>query len=388
MEKGTLYINDEIITAGQYANNDEIEIVVMKNVRKIEEGAFYNCKNLHYVEFSEELKQIDACAFMDCNNLEAIKINNNIDLIDDFAFNNCDKLQFIINPKKNIPCIKINTGNDNITKIKPIKGVYLFKAINHDNNKIIKIYKNLTEYKRDIQYNNYNIIEVNLSSIGKPAISSSNALFKDYKNVKKIDISNLDINRFSSFKLFFYQCFNLEEIKINNWNAPNVKDMNNMFKGCSKLKEIDLSTMNFSNVKDMDCMFKDCKSLEKIIFPEEIPDNNICYVWRMFDMCSNLKEINLSVFKHFNNIVSINQMFRCCTKVEKITLPALPKRYLSSTRKEDNQQGILADLAFCRCRKLKDLIILNDTKFFRSLNVFWDCKIANQEDYFCDIINL
>jgi hypothetical protein len=102
---GTIYIEDEYrgkpvteISARAFKGYSEIEYVyVGDNVKKIGDNAFYNCKNLKGVYFSEEsaLTAIGVGAFQQCGLLEEISIPVGVTTLRDSSFAYCRSLKEI-----------------------------------------------------------------------------------------------------------------------------------------------------------------------------------------------------------------------------------------------------------------------------------------------------
>lgn len=68
-------IPDSVINIGKncfYYNTGEREKLILRNVEKIENGAFYMCENLKSVVFGKNLKKIENGAFYGCSNLNDV----------------------------------------------------------------------------------------------------------------------------------------------------------------------------------------------------------------------------------------------------------------------------------------------------------------------------
>ena len=68
------------------------KVVVGKNLRKIERGAFYNCKNLNDVVLNEGVRVIGESAFESCSGLREITFPKSLTEIQDEAFFECYNL--------------------------------------------------------------------------------------------------------------------------------------------------------------------------------------------------------------------------------------------------------------------------------------------------------
>lgn len=77
----------EVITHHMFEYSSVKKVTGTKNVRQIDEKAFYNCKNLEEFEFGEALIDIESGAFSDCEKLKTIPDLSNIAVYES-AFNN------------------------------------------------------------------------------------------------------------------------------------------------------------------------------------------------------------------------------------------------------------------------------------------------------------
>ena len=92
---------DEDNSWGAFEGCTSLEKVKLpKNLKKIENKAFYSCSSLKEVELPETVTDIEWSAFAFCTSLENIKIPENVKAIEQYAFCECSKLKSIIIPKK------------------------------------------------------------------------------------------------------------------------------------------------------------------------------------------------------------------------------------------------------------------------------------------------
>ena len=74
-------------------------IELPKNISKIENSTFYDCKNLKYVKMPDNITEIGARAFYGCGALESITIPESIRKIGSQSFSGCKNLQKINLPE-------------------------------------------------------------------------------------------------------------------------------------------------------------------------------------------------------------------------------------------------------------------------------------------------
>ena len=81
-----------------YLNSELTSIIISKNVRELEENAFYYCENLKSITFAADsrLTKIGKTAFYNCNKLKNIvNLPSGITTIEDHAFEGCKVLESI-----------------------------------------------------------------------------------------------------------------------------------------------------------------------------------------------------------------------------------------------------------------------------------------------------
>lgn len=84
----------------------ELESVSLLGVKEIKEQAFYNCKKLRTIHFSDSLEKIGASAFYACESLETVKFPNSLKSLDTALFDDCKQLTTVYLP----PSIEEITG--------------------------------------------------------------------------------------------------------------------------------------------------------------------------------------------------------------------------------------------------------------------------------------
>ena len=88
---GTYTVPSYVTEIGAYAfANLSVTSVRLNNVSYIGEGAFYNCKNLATVTFSDNLREIGESAFYACVSLRNITLPENLEVIGQSAFWGCE----------------------------------------------------------------------------------------------------------------------------------------------------------------------------------------------------------------------------------------------------------------------------------------------------------
>ena len=353
------------------------EIKISNSVEKIENNAFYGCKNLLNIEISDDhptlefidnaliykpekrlvsylssseeskyeipegIKIIGDSAFSGCKNLEKINISDSVQLIGDSAFAFCDKITEIT-----IPYSVQSIGNaafsfcKNLTKIKlpdslQFIGDSAFSIC--ENLEGINIPDRVKSIGDNAFYGCYNLKKINIpdsvKSIGDSAFSSCESLEEIYisDDVQSIGDSAFafcdkitEITIPDSVEKIgenpFYGCTNLLNIEISD-NHPILEFIDNalIYKPEKKLV-IYLSTSKESKYeipKEIeiigDIAFYGCKNLKEI----NIPDGVQLLGDKAFEGCTNLDEIKIP-----DNVQSIgfNAFFRCIN-LKKINIP-------------------------------------------------------------------
>lgn len=74
-------------------SKSKVRRVKMKSIEKIQEQAFYSCKNL--IEINIDSEVIESKAFEFCINLETVRISDRLNKLGEFAFSECWKLKRI-----------------------------------------------------------------------------------------------------------------------------------------------------------------------------------------------------------------------------------------------------------------------------------------------------
>jgi len=69
------------------------EVIFNEGLQKIGHQAFSNCTSLENITLPSTVVEIGMAAFADCRNLREVKLNNGLQKIGDYAFHNCDALE-------------------------------------------------------------------------------------------------------------------------------------------------------------------------------------------------------------------------------------------------------------------------------------------------------
>ena len=93
----TLYVTDAIVDDRQYACKPYTHIVISKNVKLIDQYAFFACRSLKSIAFEDEssLKFIGNNAFASCSKLESIDIPDSVKFMGYSAFDSCSSLKTV-----------------------------------------------------------------------------------------------------------------------------------------------------------------------------------------------------------------------------------------------------------------------------------------------------
>lgn len=251
--------------------NDSVikKLVIPSSIKSIESGAFYGCKNLKEIEFSEGLEAIYMSAFANTG-VEIVELPNSLKILDMQAFYECENLKYIKLGNN------IKDFNANILEMSPsVEEVDFesegknFKSVNgviYNNDMTELIYyptgKTLTEF-----------------TVPSTVTTIKSGAFKNAKNLKKISLPNgLKVIERTAFT----KCVNLVEINI----PSTVENIDvEVFIECASLKKITIDC----KVKTLNDVFAWCTSLEEVVIGEGVEE----LINGVFIRCENLKKITL-----------------------------------------------------------------------------------------------
>jgi len=302
-------IPEGIDTIGYYSfAYSSVRKIILGNISKIDEGAFYNCKNLSIIEgyeintisafqfyqcvnlklFNFKIVQIGKFAFKDCFALKEINLSNA--KVSDGAFENCNSL-------KNLPheneLYAIGSCAFYNTKLKSIKlsqvcsiGKFSFynsrlRTVSLDTVKKIDDYAFANSKKlKEIVINHTacigRMIFVNCDKITTAALGGQyrlNLYFGKESPIKKLRITDNCVDNFSR------ENTQLQQLEINGESIGNWA-----FYANTSLRTVKLRVNNFGAWS-----FAYCRLIEEITLPI-----NIEYVsMNVFRYCNNLSRITI-----------------------------------------------------------------------------------------------
>lgn len=226
-------------------NKKIISLTIGKNIKKINEKAFYSCSNLSDVTFEQgsELESIGDFAFYQCYSLKSIEIPSSVISIGGSSFNNCSNLTTvafeenckleIINRCAFAYCDLIANIEIPASVISIDDHAFLMcdnlRTVIFDTNSQLKFIKSRAFYECTL-----------LKSIEIPA-----------------NVTNIG-------DYAFFKCDNLRTITFE-VNSKLEFIGNAVFKGCALLKSIEIPA---SVTKIGDGVFIDCSELKEIIFED------------------------------------------------------------------------------------------------------------------------
>ncbi|MBR6153381.1 MAG: leucine-rich repeat domain-containing protein [Treponema sp.] len=239
--------------------NDFIKVIFPPTLKVINYDAFYKCRFLLELEFSEGLVEIGETAFEDCKSLTKLILPDSLVKIGEGAFSGCKSLKQIKLPK-------------GIKKIRP---------------ETFEFCSSLKEL----------VIPDSVKRIGREAFRGCTSLERIVfpKNLRVIE------------KGAFAECKNLKEIVI----PDSVMDIQgNAFSNCSSLEKVVLP----ENLTVISCgVFDGCSSLSEIKFPDSLR----IIGGYAFEGCHSLKEISLP--EKLKTVKSL--AFNYCWNLKSIKIP-------------------------------------------------------------------
>ena len=321
----------KIIGKNCFSNKLIKNIIFPKDLEKIEDNAFSNCRLLKEIIIPDSVTAIGEATFSGCISLEKVILSNKIEEIKDNTFNNCINLKSI--NIDNIKSIGKNAFNNNrsldvklpnnlikisykaFSRCYSIKELFISKSVKEINkfafSCLAKTLDSIKVDKDNINYADYNsnsLIDKKKRTLflgcknsiipeGIEAIDNGAFIYcKELKNITFPDslklinknafsdcISLKEINTNYVYKIednAFSNCYELENVKLND---ALVSIGRNAFSNCKKLNSIILpnSINKYGNT-----IFKDCINLKSITFPD-----NYLSTFSIIDGCNNLESI-------------------------------------------------------------------------------------------------
>ena len=340
-----------------FANNRYLrEIIISKNIEKLEEEAFYSCIKLEKVQFESDSTKISAYSFENCHNLKNIILPSKLKTLEYKVFSGCSSLTDIEIPKS------INKiERDAFSNCKSLKNIYYCGTIvdwckisMNDGSNPMKYAENFYLLNNDGD---------NIFNDKKFKLIDEVVILKDISEIKPYTFSGF--KRISHIKIPYgvkvigYGAFEDSSVEI--IELPDtVEEINSgAFNRCEKLKTIEIP----NSIKIiMDRVFDYCESLVDIKFP-----SSMTKFYCSFFNCVNLKSIELP-----NNITEIDDMmFDGCKNLESIKIPNGVKKigssafsFCKSLKKVELSQTIevIEHEAFSYCNELTKIVIPSSVK--------------------------
>ena len=281
--------NDNVYLVSYVGNNTEI--VIPNNVTKINDYAFYDCKDLTSITIPNNVTCIGVEAFSNCTSLTSITIGNSVTSIGEWAFSNCPSLTGIVVSENNPKYDSRNSCNAIIETSSNMLVVGCANTVIPDSVTSIGYYA----FYNCAGLTNITIPD-NVTKIVKFA-------FYGCKDLESVTIGN---GITSIGEAAFSECSSLENITISN----SVKSIESFaFSNCTSLTSI---TIPDSITSIVDSAFYGCTSLANIT----IPDSVTSIGYGSFDNCRSLASITIP-----NSVTSIGERaFYDCYKLTSVTI--------------------------------------------------------------------
>ena len=239
-------------------------IIIASGSEEIGYGAFWDCKNLEYIEIPETIEKIGDRAFYNCSSISKIQLPSNLKFIGESAFWGCENLESIEIPETvEQICIDAFRGT-NISKIY-LPDNTLINQERFSNGKYYDSYANKTfHYCRNLR-------EVNVSEKNNNYIEVDGVIFNKnkteivcYPQQREGDIYIIpdSVKSLNSFSIAFAN--NIKEITI----GKNVETMHsNAIFECENLEKIKIE----DGVKEIrGDAISECYKLSDIYIPNSV----------------------------------------------------------------------------------------------------------------------
>ena len=319
-----LYINDtllEEIKANDFTDG--------KNITRISDYAFYNCKSLQSITIADTVETIGSRAFSGCSSLQSITVPGSVTSIGSLVFYGCSSITEVH---------YLGTVNDWLN-------ISFFDS-----------YANPLYFGNAIWYMNDTLLEeitVEDFTNGKEINTISEYAFYGCASLKSITIP---ANVTSIGSSAFDGCSNLQEVTLPN-NTDFTTIGSNTFSNCSSLQTITIPETVTSIGRSA---FYNCSSLQSIIVPKSVTSIGSS----AFNGCSSLQEVTLPDNDKFTTIE--NHTFSECSDLQIITIPG------SVTS--------IGDSAFYSCYDLQTITIPGSVTSIGSY-AFYSCSSIKEVRY-------
>lgn len=218
----TIKIPDTIINIGDYAfeSCNVRNVYLSKNITEINEGTFYNCTYLSYIQINNGVMKIGESAFSNCTDLLSINIPNSVTEISDYAFSSCTRLTSIT-----IPNSVKTIGTRAFWFCKKLGYISIGSGVEYMGNEAFSYYENVYQ------------IAVNSANAKYDSRNNCNAIIDTTNNELILGCKNTIIpTTITSIKSnAFYGCISLTNITI----PSNIISIGSTaFNGCTGLTSI------------------------------------------------------------------------------------------------------------------------------------------------------
>lgn len=320
------------VVSNEYSNGKGI-ITFDRDITRIGNLAFADCRDLYAVTIPSRVKQIGYGAFSHCPNLKSITIPKSVRDIESTAFINCDGLEGVYIEDIDAWCRivfddvysnPLHYAGKLYLDRKPVTNVVWPEEVSKVGDFIFYNCDSL----RSI------LIPDNVTAIGKFA-------FYDCNSLSEITMPS-ELTQLGEYA--FYQCYNIRKGICIPYKVSEIGEY--AFYNCrftELLLEEGLITINLN-------AFWGCMNIENLVIPNSV--KIICY--SAFEKCSGLEYVHFG-----DNCQEIQGNAFCeCTNLKTIEM--------------GSQIKFLCDYAFAHCERLTTIYCLADTPPQKSWSAFYD----------------
>ena len=387
-----------VIPERAFSNDPDIKYVEMSdNINKIDFDAFANCANLESVRIGRAVEEISSRAFSNCCNLKSVSISASVkvvgggsfedcphlsdvlfegesrcEVIEASAFSNCESLDSIIIPRStkkigekafsdclsltNVSfenqslcsaiCSRAFSGCVSLSDINVPDVALIFENVfekcdrlrekylsqNTDDVVAHAIFKNLTEAEYREKFN----CESTYRGISICGLKTQDCVVEIPSTIGRFEVEKIGKNAFANS--------NITEITI---PATVYEIADSAFDNCQKLKRVYFN----ATVDWFGNWFNNCTELSELVISKKI--KGITY--NALSGCVNLCKISVDPQNKYLTVVD-NVLYSDNGKTLLRYLPGIEQTVFKVP------EGVtkIADGAFARCKKLKEVILSND----------------------------